>query len=113
MAKKKLDYTATVDYEALKNLEGNILGNFLELVHKVILIDGKPYTEWTYIDKDEEKKVKIHKITTGRKTEFLSLIEKYAIVEFVGIKCHILTVLNEKDMEEIRKAKILKHIEKI
>jgi len=111
MARQKIKYTATVDYEALKKLEGNILANFLELVHEVILIDEKPYAEWTYIDKNGD--TQIQKITNGRKTEFLSLIEKYAIVEFIGIKCHILAILDEKDIEEIRKAKIQRHIEKI
>ena len=112
MGNRKINYTATINYEALKSAEGIIFGNFSELVYKVIRIDGKPYTEWAYID-DEDGNAKPLKITTGRKTEFLSLIEKYAIVEFIGIKCHVLTVLDEKDIEEVRKAKIQRHIDKI
>ena len=111
MAKRKAIYTPTVNYEALKKLDGLILDNFLELVQKVILIDNTPFAEWTYID--EEGNAKGLKITNGRKKEFLSQIKRFAIVEFVGIKCHILTVLDENAIEELRKAKIQKHIEKI
>ena len=33
----------TLDYGALKSLENSTVGSFLELVNKVILVDGKPF----------------------------------------------------------------------
>jgi len=87
--KERISYNASVNYDVLKSLEGTTLSNCLELVKRVILIDGEPY--------DSEK----IKLTTGRKNEFLRLIEYHAIVEFFGIKCHIKIVFDNDTLGTI------------
>ena len=72
----KLEYKATLDYGVLKNLEDSTVASFLELVNKVILIDDKPFGEVTYTNgNDKESHIKL---TSGKKEDFLRLIENYS-----------------------------------
>jgi hypothetical protein len=98
--RRKYEYEPSLDYDALKKLEGKLEENFTSLVKKVIKIDGKPYDKWTYTDK--EGKTQIQKITTGRKTEFLHMINKYAVLEKVGNKYHIMSVVDKETDDEIK-----------
>jgi len=104
-------FSTTLNYVALRGLENTTVGSFLELVGKVILIDGKPFEEATY--KSADGKEQSLKLTTGRKADFIRLIEHYAIIEFIGIKCHIVKVFDESEQGELRNILLQKRIDKI
>ena len=108
----KVEYdTVTLNHKALKDLESSTVGSLLELVNKVILIDGKPYKQVTYINANgKERNIKL---TTGRKSDFLRLIESYAIIEFIGIKCHIVKVFDDSDREKLGEFLLQRRIEKM
>ena len=115
MSEKKsrvyLDYKATLDYGALKNLESTTVGSFLELVNKIVLIDDKPFGEVKYTNGNgKESHIKL---TAGRKEDFLRLIENYAIIEFIGIKCHVMKVFENSDREKISDFLVQKRIDKM
>lgn len=121
-------YNPTVDFKALKALEGTFVDSFTELVKKVILLNGIPYSNILFVGgkrvenleevkakaKAENKAVTIEnlKITNGRKKVYLKLIEDVAILEFIGIKCRVAAVLDEKSVNKalikVKKAKLQK-----
>ena len=108
----KVEYeNATLNYEALKSLENSTVRSVLELVNKVILIDGKPFIEATYKNADGEDKP--IKLTTGRKSDFLRKIEGFAIIEYIGNKCHIAKVFGELEREKLGEVLLQKRIEKM
>ena len=103
--------TVSIDYGILKNFENSTLRSFSDLVHKVILIDGKPFGQVKYINsKGKESGIKL---TEGRKNDFLRLIESYAIVEFIGIKCHIVKVFDDADQRKLGDFFVQKRIDKM
>lgn len=103
--------TVSVDYGILKNLENTTVGSFLELVKKVILIDGTPFGQVKYTNANgKESSIKL---TTGRKSDFLRLIESYAIIEFIGIKCHIVKVFDDADRGKLGDFLVQKRIDKM
>ena len=107
----RVEFEPTLDYGALKNLENTTVSSFLDLVKKVILVDGMPFGEVTY--KDANDKVKRIKLTNGRKSDFLRLIESYAIVEFIGIKCHIVKVFDDSDRGKVGEFLVQRRIDKM
>ena len=107
----RVKFNATLNFEALKSLENTIVGSFIELAHKVILIDGKPYDEAKYTTANgNEQNLKL---TTGRKNDFMRLIEPHAIIEPVGIKYHIKKVFNDKEQETLGDVLLQKRIDKM
>jgi len=108
----KVEYeNASLNYEALKNLENSTVRSVLELVNKVILIDGIPFGKATY--KDANGNNKPIKLTTGRRNDFLRTIESHAIIKFIGIKCHIVKVFNVSHHEKLDEFLIQQQIEKM
>jgi len=108
----KVEYdTITLNHKVLKDIESSTVGSLLELVKKVILIDGKPYEEFTYKNANGVKRN--IKLTTGRKSDFLRLIESYAIIDFIGIKCHIVKVFDDSDREKLGEFLLQRRIEKM
>ena len=104
-------YHATLNYKELKELENTTVGSFLELAEKVILIDKIPFKKATYEGADGTEKN--YKVTTGRKNDFLRLIEQRAVIKPIGIKYHIVKVFAEEEQDEIGNIYLQKHIDKI
>jgi len=104
-------YKATVRLEMLKELENTTVSSFTALAEKVILIDDVPFSNATY--KDANGKEQKYKLTSGRKQDFLRLIEHHAIIQFIGIKCHIAKVFQDEEKEQIGNIYLQKHIDKV
>jgi len=107
----RVKFSTALNYEALKNLENTTVGSFLELANKVILINGKSFGDATYTT--AEGKEQNFKLTLGRKNDFLRLIESFAIVELIGIKCHIAKVFDKSEREELGNVLLQKRIDKM
>jgi hypothetical protein len=104
-------YKAAVRLDTLKELENTTVSSFTQLAEKVILIDDVPFGKAQYTDTSGEDKY--YKLTTGRKADFLRLIEHHAIIQFVGIKCHIAKVFKDEEKEDIGNIYLERHKQKI
>ena len=103
--------TLSIDLEALKALENTTVSSCLELVKRVIVLDGKHFGDITYTN--AKGQVKNIKLTAGRKTDYLRLIECYAEINFIGIKCHIVKVFNDSDREKLGDFFLQKRMDKM
>jgi hypothetical protein len=86
----RLNYTTTIDTDALKLLEKKTLGSFRALAKKVVKIDGVPFGDARYINAEGNESS--YKLAGGRKEDLLREIRHNAMIEFIGMKCHVAKV---------------------
>ena len=99
--RKHKKYKLSINFTALKELEGTTVSSFLDLAKYVILIDGKPYDN-LYLPLSKE-----------RKNDFKRLIEHYAVIEVIGKrKYFVKIVLSKYKREEMNELELNSQIEK-
>ena len=94
-------FDASVNYNALKELEGKSVSSFLELVRRVIVLNGEPY---------ESANVKF---TASKKIEYTMLIEEKARLKFNGNKCFIQLVLEQDNLNDLKGFRYGRYIDRL
>ena len=110
-ARPRIKYNVTINYTALKKLDKTVANSFLDVVRKVILIDGKPFDEYRYTNiKNERVKLKLH---NGRRATFEKMIRQYAEIAYDKNKCEIVKVFDNDELDEIGNVYLQKRKDKI